>query len=499
MGNATYLRDRMTTGEQTAAPGRRVWPAWLTVFGLATLPYVELVAANPGELDMIRLSLWWAATVAISLSVVAIAHRWAAAPRAAVLVAVMLYVGFRYDAVAGWLQQLGIGSGSHLLGWLIIALSVLIAAVPLSRRHAVQVFLAVVSVAFLILPGAQAAADSGRGTVAWNASAGSPAFDVPAVTPNIWVLVPDGYSRADVLARRTGLDISPWLDELRARGFQVADQARANYPATWGSLPSMLDMTYLLDGSDTVGDLEPLFDRIRGNNVTVATLRSWGYAYTHAYSGSVWDGARCAGYEDRCIGRSRLTATDRGILRTTPMAPVLDGWAHDQVAALSDPTFVVDEVLSEQPASPHFVMAHLFNPHPPFVRDASCARLDPPAAGMEGYGGMVECLNRQLLMAVDQIVANDPDAVIVIQSDHGRDFGLDWTDPTDPAWTSQAGEDRWPLLAAIRMPGGCEVPPALSPVNTMRLVLACLAGEPADLLPYKSWIAVYDADVVPRH
>lgn len=493
--------------DESAARGgpEGVWP-WVpfgTVCSFATLPYVELWGANVGEVSRPRMLLWWLGTLTMALGVLVAGRGTNARARTAVFVALLLYLGFRFPVVERALDSVGLGSRSPLLGWSILALSCAVVIVPLSRRPAVQIFVAMAGAGLLVVAIATLVVRVPAAPT-WEVPSASSSFErqLPLTTPNIWVLVPDGYSRADVIERRTGRSIEDWTDALERRGFRVATEARSNYTATWSSIPSLLEMAYVIDEATVVDDRGWLHEKIVGANASVRTLRTWGYGYMHAYSGAaIWEGSQCVGHEDRCIGESTLTETDWGVLRSTPLIELFRPSVFHEVAELADPRRVVDEVLSDPPDEPFFVLAHLMSPHPPFVRDDEC-RFRPDvtvkyvAAAPQEYRDMVECLNHQLLVAVDKIRRSDPEAVIVIQSDHGHDWGLDWDDPRAEVWGTRVGDDRWPVLSALRLPPGCAVPPDLSNVDVMRLTFSCLTGERFQQTPYRSWITAHTPEVV---
>src|SRR4029077_20160691 len=111
--------------------------------------------------------------------------------------------------------------------------------------------------------------------------------------PDVYFFVLDGYARADQIKRMVGYDNRPFLAALRHRGFTVADDALAAYPATESSIPTTLSLTYRLPG----GRVTPYLMRVtlRGTNVAEASLRRLGYDYVHATDYST-DG--CTGHED---------------------------------------------------------------------------------------------------------------------------------------------------------------------------------------------------------
>ena len=117
-----------------------------------------------------------------------------------------------------------------------------------------------------------------------------PTLTKPPRPPNIYWIVLDAYTRADVLRDTFGYDNAPFLDQLRSRGFQVAEAASANYATTLPSLASALNWDHL--DPDPVraipGKLAyyaPLINRVRGNR-TVRVLGALGYHRTVHSSGN---------------------------------------------------------------------------------------------------------------------------------------------------------------------------------------------------------------------
>ncbi len=70
----------------------------------------------------------------------------------------------------------------------------------------------------------------------------TPLETATADTPNVFYIILDGYARADTLQRVCHCDNSDFLNFLRSRGFYVADEACANYPMTFMSVASSLNM-----------------------------------------------------------------------------------------------------------------------------------------------------------------------------------------------------------------------------------------------------------------
>ena len=153
------------------------------------------------------------------------------------------------------------------------------------------------------------------------------------------------------------------------------------------------------------------------------------------------------------------------------------------------------EVARERSAQPLFSLVHLLTPHPPYRYLEGCALredlTDPEidywgeasGEGGEQYGQAVKCINRSLLRTIDRIEARDPNAIIVIQGDHGPKFGIEFHRPLSD-WSQEQLDARFAILNAQRMPAACAArgERAELAVNTFRLVLGCIVGRRLPLL-----------------
>jgi hypothetical protein len=103
----------------------------------------------------------------------------------------------------------------------------------------------------------------------------------------------------------------------------------------------------------------------------------------------------------------------------------------------------------------------------------------------------IGCVNQEVLTLVDRILEREPDAIIIIQGDHGSGFLHNWK---SHEWPSDEFFERFSILNAIRLPERCRGMhyPGISPVNTFRLVFACLKGEDVEWLRDTSLLTNYD-------
>ena len=469
-------------------PRDGTWSSYAAVGAVGVLPYLELVAANPDENpDLGRLAVY--ATVT---AVVLVGASWLVGRgrpdrtrRAAVILAVLAWLFFHVPTVDALWLAVDLHGPTHVR-WLILTAVVLAALTPASGSAAFQRWLVVVAPAVLLVPVISIAAGGWTPAVAGIATA-TPVRGITVTRPaNVYVFLVDGYARADVIADHTGLSILPFHDDLIARGFVVSEDAVANYPTSFLSIASTMSMTYLEEDGEH-DELAPYYDIIRGNSVVRRTFDELGYAYVHAHSG-VWDGAYCPADADRCLGGSgSISEVEWALLQRTPFgASVARRTIIPRLAVDTDPSQIVSRLYDGRHADPVLLFAHLLSPHPPFTRESDCALrsgfsyAQASWGNPDGYAGQITCLNQQLLAATDRILAEDPDPVIVIQSDHGTEFAFE-------------PDQRLPILSAMRLPQGCDgaVPDDLTPVNTFRIVLNCLTTSDLELLPNRYFWVEY--------
>jgi hypothetical protein len=173
--------------------------------------------------------------------------------------------------------------------------------------------------------------------------------------------------------------------------------------------------------------------------------------------------------------------------------------------------------IAKRGSSPRFVVVHILAPHPPFVfgPNGEPRRPDSPYAlsdgshfienigGVEvyrqGYRDQAEYIGKLLVDAVDALVAESSDVVILVQGDHGPKSGLD----QESAEKTDMGEVL-PILSAYRVPDSVRkgLNEGTTPVNSFRTLFRGLFGMDLQPLPdesyYSKWSAPMDFVKVPR-
>ena len=341
-------------------------------------------------------------------------------------------------------------------------------------------------------------------TLSWH---GGPASRVAAAesgTPDIYVLMLDGYPREDTLAG-LGIDAEPFVSGLESRGFEVSSQSRSNYNTTMLSLAALFDGDYVV--TDDVSP-PPLVDpevwelRRRAAELQdgrmIAALHDHGYELATIPSAF---GAPSLLSADVVLGHPHLTQLDYRYIHQTLLVFLIDSfapnWIQDQWAGAVDGAFDEVKAFSQQAReTPAFLFAHVMSPHPPIVFDAGGGRPDTSDCHYNGCGwgpnlsqmglsldeyvpllaGQMAHLDGRVLETVEAIVAEDPDAVILIFSDHGARYEEEITDEYFHSFFAARTPQRDDPFAD-----------QMSLTNTLPLLLNAYFDDTIPVVQYRAW------------
>jgi hypothetical protein len=343
---------------------------------------------------------------------------------------------------------------------------------------------------------------------------GAPAaVEIAAPAPNapdVLVVVLDGYPRADVLADDFGYDNGALLDALGRRGFVTSEAAVTGYSVTWASLAAMLDLGYPIgEGLVSEADHAELRRLRSGDAAMVRTFKAAGYEAI--FFENAWDGSHCGRAYDRCLRPGIIYRSLYRLGELTPLAGPLRNLFVDPFAALGPPQLSELGALVAEPSErPRLIISHATIPHPPLNLDAECTLVrgtgrsglhlarsatDDTSRVVDAYAGQLRCVNTLVLGAVDALLAADPDAMVMITSDHGSDLRAQmFTDPTE--WTDAAVRERVGILSAHRLPGcDAEVPSDVSLINGARIITSCALDVDLPLLETRFYVAPDEGDI----
>jgi hypothetical protein len=470
---------------------------------LAAYPPLALFEQNQTELplDVIwqPLGITFAAAAVLYGVVMLITRSWAKAGALTALAVVwfFFYATFRND-----ISGLHIHGGAAVVLWTVLCA---VAAVAIARTRGGLgnvVFGLGVAVLVLSLPPALKIASFQHTHPAVRTSDARlwaadplPAPASAAKRPDIYVIIPDDYARADVLRRYFHYDNRAFAAQLRRRGFTISNDARSPYSDSESNIAAALNMGYL-DGLATIlgkksQDVRPL-KTLMEDSRTSQVAKSVGYRYIHQDSDEV---TFAAGNPDI----SSVATPDsypslwlrKSVLREIGgRFGFNDGAQDERFRRNYRSSFARLDSLTAEPG-PKLVVYHTLLPHDPYIFAARGRSVTFPSTsdevihsrlGMRYYLPQVEYVERWLLHTVDTIRKHSKDAVIVIQADEGFESG-------DKTFDEATALDiRVKGLVALSLPGvsGVRAPQPPNTVNTMRYVYNKLFGTHYGMLPTKS-------------
>ncbi len=327
-----------------------------------------------------------------------------------------------------------------------------------------------------------------------------------AAPPDMYLVLVDAHGRQDILSDLYGYDDGPFLSTLEDQGFMVASRSRSNYGLTRFSVGSMLTGSYL-SPLDAMRDpeLQNAFAQSTiAHNPAFPLLRRAGYEVIVVSGGYEHLGLRTTG---RFVDTGQLNEFEDALLDHIGATELLDD-ADPGVRAgairgrVLDELTAVHQLAGEAAESPRFVFVHLPIPHGPYVFGADCSPSNEVIVAPEGLGhggdpttfaavaAQTACVDRLLEESVARLVASDPDAVVILFSDHGPDEHLDWSAPD-----ATGLNERSATLFAARTPGQEGVfGDDITLVNVFPDLFNAYLGTQLDRQPNEFWFGPRPAD-----
>lgn len=308
--------------------------------------------------------------------------------------------------------------------------------------------------------------------------------------PNFYVFLLDSYARVDTLSRVMDYDGEPFLEDLERQGFWVDRASRSNYAETEWVVSSMLNMTPAQEVPAVARELD------RNRRLQIPAVRDL------INQSRAADILHCAGYivtatnlpltqvmlagADRFLDDGRINQYELRLLQETRLATlssiIAPGWLDEQQRDRTDEAIATAADIAETRPSRRFTWIHVLSPHMPAVwaGESPAPPITPstsrsyygdtpdgqgvsPEAYARQYTGQLDHLQRTVLESVGRITAADPEAVIIVFSDHGSGTRFD---PDRPEATDLA--ERFGNLFAIRTPGQYDI--YMSPVTPLNIL-----------------------------
>ncbi len=325
--------------------------------------------------------------------------------------------------------------------------------------------------------------------------------------PDIYFIVPDSYGSPDVFKNYYNFDNSEFVNFLKKQGFYVPSSHLSNYPKTFLSLASTLNMEYVdylsaYKNSSDVSIVSPLFidsnveKFLKSNNYTYYQMGSW-----WEFTGYNPRADVNIVYKQRVITRAKLF--NYAIIQSTILQPISALVTKDLLLNfVGDARNFTNFQFEQLPKTvdlpgPKFVFTHILSPHTPYVFGKDCESVInntfDKAHEVENYINQVQCINKKLTATIEAIQKNSKKPpVIIIQSDEGPPF-LRTRLPEEDSWKDASDDllkQKMPVFAAYYLPGvpQTELTSFSSSVNIFRKVFNSYFKTDFKMLEDKSFV-----------
>ena len=319
---------------------------------------------------------------------------------------------------------------------------------------------------------------------------------------DVYYIILDGYAGSESLKKTFEFENDEFTDFLLSKNFFVPQHSHANYPHSYQSLASSLNMNYIneIESEDLQKRTDIAYQMI-DNNLVMKNFKSKGFELINVYSG--WGPTR-----DISISDINLCDEYHGLVDSELFSMVLN-------KSVLDPFFVKlfeddrkDLIMCHfsKIKNAHsitekaiFLFAHITIPHGPYIFGPNGESITPESlqlgenvVGLEnnkvnktGYLGQLKFTNKLVIDMIENILSKyEQPPIIVIQGDHGSGEMPGWN-----KLEKEGLQERHSNFVAILVPNSDKeiFYETITPVNIFRIIFNNYFGEALPLLDDKMY------------
>ena len=504
---------------------RRVWIAGAAAFLLVLLPFGNFVKTNYKDGSFVSVNFIWfflQTTPLVIAAVVVLAgllylftsrHAAHALSRAVLTAGGAFFLLFFYhypylglfpEGAAEWVP-----AGSYLV--LIALFAALLFTLAKHSAVLVAALLFATANLALTLPSiVKTTVEAARMVSFRNTPFPEPIAATTGSRPNVYYFILDAYGSVSSIRQTLDYDNGPFIEAMEERGFYHAGDAISSYNRTVFTLASIFAQDYFVTDGMTVEEGKkrhltyPSLLNAPYPPSLVVDAKSQGYEFYLV--GNYW--APCAGPWVSCYAEAQGSAYLADVFwsATPSMAFVAAARAGDAENVPDvDAIGKLRERLKESgaPKTPTFTFVHHLSPHAPYLFHADCSLRGEYGIDLDGWPESAKpyfldnllCANLNAAQIADEIIALDPDSIVVFQGDHGTSFTVGWDRPFDewlPAWI----HERSSMLNLVRLPEACRswLAPDLDNVTTIQAVMGCVSGREPMLNSPRGYVTTFSKE-----
>lgn len=311
---------------------------------------------------------------------------------------------------------------------------------------------------------------------------GTPESDLP----NVYFYLYDEYCGPESLLYYYDYDNSGFYEELESRGFACSMSSyNVESCATVQLVPNLYNLDYL----------QPLFNSGDGESPRIYQLfKDMGYQVNLISHNDFLDtdGARPL-TENQVEDSICIILYQNSLLPNTPLSGLVE--RLPQLHAAYQYTALVEEVLEAMDTAwkytenkPTLTLGYIQMPHTWFIYDRDGNPVSEENhlnwGDPQYYLGQLEYTNKRILGAVDNILEHDPNAIIILMSDHGARLGYHLAELYDAPYDYETDTiHQQNILNCVRVKDQTLDIEGLSGVNTLRLMMSEVYGLDFPQLP----------------
>lgn len=466
----------------------------LILFFISTWPFLSFLEQNKLRVTSLKTVGIYILLFSLSSFTILYILKWTLklpTHRSSLVVTSSILVFFSFSVIAdNLLPYIGLTHGGCLT-WLILSLLIITVTFKLSKHIEFTKFFFIFSLVLLVVPTLNLMFFYFSNNTEIRTPLKKEFQDIKLThKPNVYFIMVDMYARHDMLQDVCKYDNKPFLSILSNLGFFIAKDNYSNYHFTAASLSSTFKMNYHVPNAGLIDSRTEFTPYLVDNHPVVDVFRRNGYKYVYMPCG-VLNEHSCSGNEDICIRSGHNFDFIYNLLNWTPLRIFRD-------KLLSYATFEhLKSIIPLFPNEPKFVFAHFLQVHD-YCPNIQCKKSSQVNYGTpENYARSIAAFNQELINFLKELSEKDPQAIIIVQADHGSLVELNlaeafWKkDITD----AQDFRDAFGILSALRIPKNHDyhmepkVHSGLSPVNTFRMLFLYLSeGNAPPLLDDESYL-----------
>tara|TARA_B100001540_G_scaffold288966_1_gene284573 strand:- start:244 stop:1860 length:1617 start_codon:yes stop_codon:yes gene_type:complete len=296
--------------------------------------------------------------------------------------------------------------------------------------------------------------------------------------PDIYYIILDEYPSNKILKTFFEFDNNNFTSFLQKNQFHTSENSFSNYPTTIQSLTSSLNMQYLdkLTQSENKNSKNfKLLNQLLSENLVMKKLNEQGYSIYNI--GSLWgpNGEFKLSNQNFCefkeVNRDSLI---KELFHTSIVSYFYEKYFEQLRRDSINCTFDTIVELSQINENPKFVFAHILLPHAPYIFGPNGENVDSGniIKSNEIYDlrnahvNQIKFANNVMMNIIPKLVTSEHDTIVILQSDTGTGFKINWNQPTDNMVIERLGN-----LNYIHFPNkNYEKFDDVSPVNTFRII-----------------------------